>query len=124
MATNGKYLDYEGLKTYHNTLVSKLQDLEYGPSTLFESKAALLTLNNWKHDEYLKVYGLRIGLIVTVDDELWQLVNPAKFNEKLTEMGKTPQQKSEQYSVEDIGWKVLGDGIDYVIVGHTLQLIK
>lgn len=124
MAKKEQYLDYDGLKTYHNTLVEKLKDLEYDPSRMFADKIALLTLNNWNHDEYNRIFGLKAGLVVTVGKQIWQLVNPETFYDKITEMGKTPAQKSELYSVTQLGWKIVGSTVDFNINNHVLELSK
>lgn len=124
MAKKEQYLDYEGLKTYHSELVDRLKDLEYDPSRMFATKVDLLTINNWDHDEYLRIYGLKAGLIITVGNQIWQLVTPETFYEKITEMGKTPQQKSELYSVTQLGWKIVGNTVDFNINNHTLELTK
>lgn len=124
MAKKEQYLDYEGLKTYHSELVDRLKDLEYDPSRMFADKTALLTLDNWDHDTYGRVFGLKNGLLVTVADKIWQLEDAAKFRLKLTSIGETPAQKSSKYSMEELGWKIVGNTVDFDVNGHILQLTK
>ena len=48
---NKKFLDFEGLKKYHDVLTKKLKDLDFNPQMMFDNKSSLVDLNNWKHDQ-------------------------------------------------------------------------
>lgn len=119
-----KYLDYEGFKTYHNELVSELRDLTFDSQRMFDSEEGLLTLNNWEHDEFGRVWGLKEGLIITVDDIFWQLENPIGFWTILTRVGESPAEKAANYTIEELGWKKVGSTTEFDVDGHTLKLMK
>lgn len=120
--TNKKYLDSEGLALYHNELVKRLSNLEYDPERLFENKTELFSKSKWGADKYGRVSGLKKGLIITVGKQLWQLVNPDTFNLILSRV----QDVNEKIliPVEDLGWKVISNTVDFDINDHTLILTK
>ncbi len=122
MSNTDKFLDYEGFQIYHSELVERLKDLEYDPSRMFESKTALLTSSNWNPDSNGRIFGLKEGLLVTVDNQIWQLEDPSRFSSILELTGLTPSEKAAAY--EDLGWKVIGSTVDFNIDGHILQLTK
>ena len=80
MSDTKKYLDLEGLGTYHGELVQRLTDLEYDPNRMFTTKAQLFSLNKWGNDKFGRIIGLKEGLIITVANEIWQLVSPETFS--------------------------------------------
>lgn len=120
--TNKKYLDSEGLALYHNELVKRLSNLEYDPERLFENKTELFSKSKWGADKYGRVSGLKKGLIITVGKQLWQLVNPDTFNLILSRV----QDVNEKIliPVEDLGWKIISNTVDFDVNGHTLILTK
>lgn len=120
---NKKYLDFEGLKKYHDSLIKKLNDLSFDPQMMFDDKKSLMTLDNWKHDQYGRVFGLKKGLMVTVGTSIWQLVNPDTFKSKLTAVGITIEDKSK-LEADEIGWKIVGSTTDFDVDEHTLNLKK
>lgn len=122
MGNTKKYLDLEGLGTYHDELVQRLTDLEYDPNRIFANKVELFSLQKWGMDKYGRIVGLKEGLIVSVGNEIWQLENPTTFNSVLraimdvnAKAAMTPSQ---------LGWKVLGSTVDFDISDHVLQLTK
>ena len=121
MATK-QYLDYEGLSLYHSELVKRLVDLEYDPNRIFEDKVDLFSLNKWGADKYGRVTGLKNGLIITVGSEIWQLVDAETFRPILTRIQDVTEKA--QIPVEDLGWKIVGNTVDFNINGHTLELTK
>ena len=46
MNNTKQYLDYAGLKTYHNELIQRLVDLEFEPNKMFDNVNALVTRSN------------------------------------------------------------------------------
>lgn len=120
---NKKYLDFEGLKKYHDSLIKKLNDLSFDPQMMFDDKKSLMTIDNWKHDQYGRVFGLKKGLMVTVGTSIWQLVNPDTFKSKLTAVGITIEDKSK-LEADEIGWKIVGSTTDFDVDEHTLNLKK
>lgn len=117
-----KFLEYDGLKIYHDELVKKMRDLAYDPQRSFDSQEDLVTLSNWQFEDS-RVCGLKKGLLVTVDNKFWQLEEPNKFQTRLTRVGETIEEKS-QLKPEELGWKLVGSTTEFDIDGHTLKLIK
>lgn len=122
MSDTNKYLDYEGLRTYHDELVSRLADLEYDPSRLFDEKIDLFDKQKWGSDKYGRVAGLKEGLMITVGNQIWQLVNPVTFNTVLSRV--QPASEKALIPTEDLGWKVIGNNVDFDIANHVLHLTK
>ena len=120
---NKKYLDFEGLKKYHDNLVEKLKDLAFDPQMMFDDKTSLVTLDNWNHDQYGKVFGLKKGLMVTVGTSIWQLEDPDKFKTKLTMIDMSTDDKAKLTETE-LGWKIVGSTTDFYVDEHTLNLRK
>ena len=122
MSSTIKYLNYEGLSKYHDELVKRLADLEYDPERMFETKADLFSLQKWGANKYGRVAGLKAGLIITVENKLWQLEDPDTFNNVLSSV----QDVSEKVliPVEDLGWRIVGSSVDFNINDHVLQLTK
>jgi len=124
MSTTHKYLDYEGLQRYHNKLVSRLADLEYDPKRMFEDIEELITPSNWGTSKYGRIVGLKEGLIVTVDDKIWQLQDPNTFRGVLTSSASIADKLLTYDTPESLGWKIVGSTVDFDIINHTLQLTK
>ena len=122
MGNTKKYLDLEGLGTYHDELVQRLTDLEYDPNRIFATKAQLFSTNKWGMDKYGRIVGLKAGLIVSVGTQIWQLVNPSTFSTILNTVG--PISDKVAMEPDELGWKVLGNSVDFNISNHTLQLTK
>jgi len=120
MGNENKYLDYEGLMHYHKELVNRLKDLEYDPKRIFASQSDLMKKDNWDIDQYGRIFGLKTGLVVTVDKHFWQLTEPSKF----AKVFKTIGDKSGYTTPESIGWEVVGSTVDFEIDDHTLKLLK
>ena len=120
---NKKFLDFEGLKKYHDVLTKKLKDLDFNSQMMFDNKSSLVDLNNWKHDQYGRVYGLKKGLIVTVETSIWQLVNPETFKIKLSSVGLSNEEKSS-LTADELGWRIIGSTTDFDVEKHTLNLKK
>lgn len=120
MDSNKKYLDYNGFKLYHDELVKRLKDLNYDPQRMFDSKEDLLKKSNWTDDRYGRIFGLKVGLIVTVNNIIWQLVDPDLFQKKMNTIGL----ELSELSAEDLGWKIVGSSSDFEIDGHRLKLLK
>lgn len=124
MSNNKQYLDYEGLTTYHSELVGKIADLEYEPNKMFADIEALLTPGNWGVSKYGRVAGLKSGLMVTVDSQIWQLENTTTFKSVLTSSTPIADKLSTYTTPESLGWKVVGNAVDFNIDNHILQLTK
>ena len=122
MGNTKKYLDLEGLGAYHDELVQRLTDLEYDPNRIFATKAQLFSTNKWGMDKYGRIVGLKAGLIVSVGTQIWQLVNPSTFSTILNTVG--PIADKVAMEPDELGWKVLGNSVDFNISDHTLQLTK
>lgn len=122
MNNTKQYLDYVGLKTYHDELIRRLTDLEYDPERMFEDKKDLFDEQKWGKNKYDRIVGLKAGLIITVGSQIWQLVNPDTFITILT--GVQPIEDKILIPVEDLGWKIVGNTVDYDISDHTLILTK
>lgn len=122
MGNTKKYLDLEGLSTYHDELVQRLSDLEYDPDRMFETKAQLFNTDKWGMDKYGRLTGLKAGLIITVGTQIWQLVTPATFRAELTTV--SPISEKVAKTPEQLGWKVVGNTVDFNVNNHVLELTK
>lgn len=122
MSNTNKFLDYEGLRTYHDELVKRMANLEYDPERLFETKEDLFSLTKWGANKYGRVSGLKEGLLITVGGQIWQLVDPDTFNTILSRVQSVDEKVL--IPVEDLGWKVVSNTVDFNISGHILQLTK
>ena len=122
MGNTKKYLDLEGLGTYHDELVQRLTDLEYDPNRMFATKVQLFSESKWGSDKFGRIIGLKEGLIVTVGNEIWQLVNPETFSTVL----RTPGNISEKVALTpaQLGWKIVGSTVDFNVNNHVLELTK
>lgn len=121
MSTN-KFLDFEGLQTYHNEIVRRLTDLEYDPDRMFENKVDLFSFEKWGANKYGRVVGLKKGLMVTVEGQIWQLDDPAKFN-RILSRAQSAEDKA-LLTPEELGWKVVGSSVDFDVNNNTLVLTK
>lgn len=117
-----KYLDYDGFKVYHKEMVKQIRNLEFDPQRMFDSKRELVDKSNWKFDNGL-AYGLKSGLIVTVGDKFWQLVEPEKFNKVLTKIGIDVEEKAG-WEPDVLGWRIVGSNTNFDVDNHILKLIK
>lgn len=122
MGNTKKYLDLEGLGTYHDELVQRLTDLEYDPNRMFTTKAQLFSEIKWGSDKFGRIIGLKEGLMVTVAGEIWQLVNPETFSTVLRTPGKIADKVA--LTPEELGWKVVGNSVDFNVNEHVLELTK
>lgn len=122
MGNTKKYLDLEGLSTYHNELVQKMTDLEYDPDRMFETKEQLFNTSKWGMDKYGRIAGLKAGLIVTVGNQIWQLVTPATFRAELVSV--SPVSGKVAKTPEELGWKIVGSTVDFSVNDHVLELTK
>lgn len=122
MDNTEKYLSYVGLATYQDELVRRLTDLDYDPSRMFANKEELFSLQKWGVNRFGRVIGLKAGLIITVDGQIWQLVDPVVFNNVLS--GNQTIESKVLIPVEDLGWKIIGNTVDFNINGHVLELTK
>ena len=122
MSDTKKYLDLEGLGTYHGELVQRLTDLEYDPNRMFTTKSQLFSLNKWCNDKFGRIIGLKEGLIITVANEIWQLVSPETFSTILRTPGKISDKVA--LTTEELGWKVVGNTVDFNVNDHILELTK
>lgn len=122
MDNTEKYLSYAGLATYQDELVRRLTDLDYDPSRMFANKEELFSLQKWGVNRFGRVIGLKAGLIITVDGQIWQLVDPVVFNNVLS--GNQTIESKVLIPVEDLGWKIIGNTVDFNINGHVLELTK
>ena len=122
MDNTEKYLSYAGLATYQDELVRRLTDLDYDPSRMFANKAELFSLEKWGVNRFGRVIGLKAGLIITVDGQIWQLEDPVVFNSVLS--GNQTIESKVLIPVEDLGWKIIGNTVDFNINDHVLELTK
>ena len=118
MNNTKQYLDYAGLKTYHDELIQRLTDLEYEPNKMFADVKALVTRSNWVKNN--GIAGVKVGLIVTVGDCIWQL-NDANIFKSILEDNSSV---TESTTAEELGWKVISNTVDFDINDHTLILTK
>jgi len=122
MDNTEKYLSYAGLATYQDELVRRLTDLDYDPSRMFANKEELFSLQKWGVNRFGRVIGLKAGLIITVDGQIWQLEDPVVFNSVLS--GNQTIESKVLIPVEDLGWKIIGNTVDFNINDHVLELTK
>ena len=118
MSNTKQYLDYAGLKTYHNELIQRLVDLEFEPNKMFADVNALVTRSNWVKNN--RIAGVKVGLMVTVGDYIWQLKNADTFEKIL----KNNSSVTKSTTAEDLGWKVISNKVDFNVNDHTLILTK
>ena len=118
-----RYLDYDGLKTYHDELVRELKHLEFDPQRMFDTQEDIVTPSNWEADKYGRVFGLKVGLIVTVGNKIWQLTDPGKFVARMNTVGETIAAKAA-LAPEVLGWKIVGCTTDFDVDEHLLKLMK
>lgn len=117
-----KYLSYEGLTTYNDELIRRLTDLDYDPDRMFADKTELFSLEKWGVNRFGRVVGLKAGLMITLDGQIWQLEDPVVFNSILT--GNQSIASKVLIPMEDLGWKIVGNTVDFNINGHILELTK
>ena len=118
MNNTKQYLDYAGLKTYHDELIQRLTDLEYEPNKMFADVNELVTRSNWVKNN--GIAGVKVGLIVTVGDCIWQL-NDANIFKSILEDNSSV---TESTTAEELGWRVISNKVDFDINDHTLILTK
>ena len=118
MNNTKQYLDYAGLKTYHDELIQRLTDLEYEPNKMFADVNELVTRSNWVKNN--GIAGVKVGLIVTVGDCIWQL-NDANIFKSILEDNSSV---TEATTAEELGWRVISNTVDFDINDHTLILTK
>ena len=118
MSNTKQYLDYAGLQTYHNELIQRLVDLEFEPNKMFADVSALVTRSNWVKNN--RIAGLKVGLMVTVGDYIWQLKDVNAFKGILENNSSV----TESTTAEEMGWRVIGNKVDFDINDHTLILTK
>ena len=107
MGNTKKYLDLEGLGTYHNELVQKMADLEYDPDRMFETKEQLFNTSKWGMDKYGRIAGL---------------ITPATFRAELVSV--SPVSDKVAKTPEQLGWKIVGSTVDFSVNDHVLELTK
>ena len=122
MDNTEKYLSYEGLATYQDELVRRLTDLDYDPDRMFANKTELFSLEKWGVNRFGRVVGLKAGLMITLDGQIWQLEDPVVFNSILS--GNQSIESKVLIPMEDLGWKIVGNTVDFNINGHILELTK
>ena len=118
MSNTRQYLDYAGLQTYHNELIQRLVDLEFEPNKMFADVSALVTRSNWVKNN--RIAGVKVGLMVTVGDYIWQLKDVNAFKGILENNSSV----TESTTAEEMGWRVIGNKVDFDINDHTLILTK
>lgn len=122
MDNTEKYLSYEGLTTYNDELIRRLTDLDYDPNRMFADKTELFSLEKWGVNRFGRVVGLKAGLMITLDGQIWQLEDPVVFNSILT--GNQSIASKVLIPMEDLGWKIVGNTVDFNINDHILELTK
>ena len=122
MDNTEKYLSYEGLTTYNDELIRRLTDLDYDPDRMFADKTELFSLEKWGVNRFGRVVGLKAGLMITLDGQIWQLEDPETFNSVLS--GNQSIASKVLIPMEDLGWKIIGNTVDFNINGHILELTK
>ena len=122
MDNTEKYLSYVGLATYQDELVRRLTDLDYDPNRMFADKTELFSLEKWGVNRFGRVVGLKAGLIITIDGQIWQLEDPVVFNSILS--GSQSIESKVLIPMEDLGWKIVGNTVDFNINNHVLELTK
>ena len=118
MNNTKQYLDYAGLKTYHNELIQRLADLEFEPNKMFADVNALVTRSNWVKNN--RIAGVKVGLMVTVGDYIWQLKDVNAFKGILENNSSV----TESTTAEELGWRVISNKVDFDVNDHTLILTK
>ena len=118
MSNTKQYLDYAGLQTYHKELAQRLADLEFEPNKMFADVKALVTRSNWVKNN--RIAGVKAGLMVTVGDYIWQLKDVNVFKGILENNSSV----TESTTAEEMGWRVIGNKVDFDINDHTLILTK
>ena len=118
MSNTKQYLDYAGLKTYHNELIQRLVDLEFEPNKMFADVNAWVTRSKWVKNN--RIAGVKVGLMVTVGDYIWQLKDVNAFKGILENNSSV----TESTTAEEMGWRVIGNKVDFDINDHTLILTK
>ena len=118
MSNTKQYLDYAGLQTYHKELAQRLADLEFEPNKMFADVNALVTRSNWVKNN--RIAGVKVGLMVTVGDYIWQLKDVNAFKGILENNSSV----TESTTVEEMGWRVIGNKVDFDINDHILILTK
>ena len=118
MSNTKQYLDYAGLQTYHKELAQRLADLEFEPNKMFADVNALVTRSNWVKNN--RIAGVKVGLMVTVGDYIWQLKDVNVFKGILENNSSV----TESTTAEEMGWRVIGNKVDFDINDHTLILTK
>ena len=117
-----KYLDLDGLGAYHDELAERLKNLEYDPSRMFDDKEDLFSTSKWETDSLGRLYGLKEGLIVTVGGQFWQLEDPEKWSTIYRRV--QPIEEKLENTPEQLGWRIVGNTVDFNIDDHVLQLTK
>ena len=118
MSNTKQYLDYTGLKTYHNELVQRLEDLEFEPNKIFADVNALVNPSNWVKNG--RIAGVKAGLMVTVGDYIWQLKDANVFKGILENNSSV----TESTTAEELGWRVISNKVDFDVNDHILILTK
>ena len=118
MNNTKQYLDYAGLKTYHDELIKRLTDLEFEPNKMFADVNELVTRSNWVKNN--RITGVKVGLMVTVGDYIWQLKDANVFKEIL----ENNLSVTESTTAEELGWRVISNKVDFDVNDHTLILTK
>ena len=118
MNNTKQYLDYAGLKTYHNELIQRLADLEFEPNKMFADVSALVTRSNWVKNN--RIAGVKVGLMVTVGDYIWQLKDANVFKGILENNSSV----TESTTAEELGWRVISNKVDFDVNDHTLILMQ
>lgn len=121
--SESRFIDYEKFKIYHTELMKEIT-----PKLMFSTIEELFTLSNWEtRDVNSKtyVYGLKEGLMISVGNSIWQLVDSAKFSRLLTVIGVTAADKARIYNTADkCGWKAFNGGgnADSNVTDHVLNM--
>ena len=122
MGNTKKYLDLEGLGAYHEELADRLKNLEFDPTRMFDDKEDLFSAQKWDQDRLGRLYGLKEGLLVTVGNQFWQLENPTRWSTIYRRV--QPIEEKLELTPEELGWKVVGNTVDFNISNHVLELTK
>ena len=117
-----KYLDLEGLGIYHSELVDRLKKLTYEPTRMFDDKEDLFSSSNWELDRMGNLYGARVGSIVTVGGQLWQLENPLLWSTVFKRV--QPIEEKLEMTPTQLGWRIIGNTVDFNVDDHVLELTK
>ena len=117
-----KYLDLEGLGIYHGELVDRLKKLTYEPTRMFDDKEDLFSSSNWELDRMGNLYGARVGSIVTVGGQLWQLENPLLWSTVFKRV--QPIEEKLEMTPAQLGRRIIGNTVDFNVDDHVLELTK